>query len=149
LELGAYHVRFLTEVLPAERNGFDSCGISISCPSNEFVSVLELIETVLSKHRMGQNRKSLALNKNDDVFSLSWSFSPYGRDYQYNEEFSSGKYNELLSAFGHKPKPPARQNVEKNTGAVDLIKIGLIKDEDGLYMAYYRDKSGKIISKEE
>ncbi|GHU16125.1 hypothetical protein FACS1894163_04890 [Spirochaetia bacterium] len=144
-ELGAYHVRFLTEVLPAEQNGFDSCGISISCPSNEFVPVLELIETILSKHRMGLNRMSLALNKNDNVFSFSWSFSPYSRDYQYEKEFLSGKYNELLAAFGHKPKPPEQQN----TDVSGLTKIGLIKDEDGLYMAYYRDKAGKIISRGE
>ncbi|GHT57763.1 hypothetical protein FACS1894109_10620 [Spirochaetia bacterium] len=142
-ELGNYHVRFLTEVLPAEQNGFDSCSISISCPSNEFVPVLELIETILSKHRMGLNRMTLALNKNDNVFSFSWSFSPYSRDYQYEKEFSSGKYNELPAAFGHKPKPPEQQN----TDVTGLTKIGLIKDEDGLYMAYYRDKAGKIISR--
>jgi hypothetical protein len=146
--LAAYHVSFLTEALPAERNGFDSCNMSISCPSNNFVPVMETIEAILSRHRMGITRMSLALNKSDSAFSFSYSFSPYSPDYSREAVFSPESYSEVLAAFGHTPKTPERQSAAKNIDDSNLTKIGLIKDEDGLTSMFYRDnRAGKIIVK--
>jgi hypothetical protein len=151
-DLNKHHVLFLTEALPTERNGFDACSMAISCPPDELTSVMETIENILSIYQMCLTRMSLVLNKNDKLFSFSYSFSPGGRAYKPEEMFSPQKYNELLSAFGCIPKSPEKQTIIKNVRVPDsnnLSKIGLIIAEDGSNTAYYRDTVGKIIIKEE
>jgi hypothetical protein len=146
----------ISETLPSETNRYSVCTLNAGCEAEDFITALEAVEDILFKESMRIQFINLSLNTEKDVFNFTFSFAPVDT-VNYSPSLINEYKETIPVAFGYRKVIPKAvpvftqkaRPVELVPETLEYTKIGKIINEEGGSIIYFRNKEGKIITREE